>query len=166
MNTTDKHLRKNVLISGASSGIGAATARRFSAEGWNVCLNARRESLLKDLVRELSEGDHLICPGDYSDPDVVQEIAKSIGRKWHQLDALVNSAGISREHDAINSPIEQWRVCLDTMIYGAVNLTRIAVPLMVQGGRIIHVTSVHGQFAWSGSSSYGMAKAAISHKTK
>jgi len=152
---------QNVLISGASSGIGAAIVRRFAAEGWNVALNARRQSLLDQLVNELPSGNHLVFPGDYSDPAVARNITAGIDHHWGSLDVLINSAGISRESDAISSPLEQWRECLDTMVNGAVNLTRAAVPLMTKGGRIIHVTSVHGQIAWPGCSSYAMAKAAI-----
>jgi len=53
MNNLDKQTRKNVLISGASSGIGAATAKRFASEGWNVCVNARRENLLVELFSSI-----------------------------------------------------------------------------------------------------------------
>ena len=56
--------RKKVLVSGASSGIGKATALRFAREGWDVCLNARREKVLREVERSLSVGDHLVCPGD------------------------------------------------------------------------------------------------------
>lgn len=153
--------RNNVLISGASSGIGAATVRRFAAAGYDVCLNARRESLLRDLMKELPKGDHLICSGDYSDPQVCQQIQGIIKSKWGRLDALVNSAGVSEVADAIDAPVDQWRRCLDTMLWGAVHLTRAAVSLMTNGGRVIHITSIHSTRAERGASSYGMAKAAI-----
>jgi len=153
--------RKTVLISGASSGIGAATVRRFAAAGYDVCVNARREPMLQELVNELPKGNHLICAGDYSDPEVCQQIQSIIKSKWGKLDALVNSAGISEVADAIDAPLDQWRRCLDTMLWGAVHLSRAAVPLMTEGGRIIHVTSIHATRAERGASSYGMAKAAI-----
>lgn len=151
----------NVLISGASSGIGAATARRFAQSGYDVCVNARREEILRQLVKEFPPGNHLICPGDYSDPRVCAQIQQNIQDRWGQLDVLVNSAGISQAHDAIQSPVADWRRCLDTMLWGAVYLTRAVVPLMTSGGRIIHVTSIHSTRAERGASSYSMAKAAI-----
>jgi NAD(P)-dependent dehydrogenase (short-subunit alcohol dehydrogenase family) len=153
--------QRYVLISGATSGIGAATARRFAAEGWNVAMNGRRKPLLDRLLEELPKGDHLKFPGDYSADAVGQQIAEGIGRQWGRLDVLVNSAGISQEHDAITSSYEDWRECFDVMVGGAVRLSRVVVPLMSKGGRIIHVTSVHGQLAWPRCSSYAMAKAAI-----
>jgi 3-oxoacyl-[acyl-carrier protein] reductase len=151
----------NVLISGASSGIGAATARRFAQSGYDVCVNARREDMLRQLVKELPPGKHLVCPGDYSDPHVCAHIQQTLRVRWGHLDVLINSAGISQAHDAVESPIEDWRRCLDTMLWGAVHLTRAVVPLMTSGGRVIHVTSIHSTRAERGASSYSMAKAAI-----
>jgi NAD(P)-dependent dehydrogenase (short-subunit alcohol dehydrogenase family) len=153
--------RRKVLITGASSGIGAATARRFASEGFDVCINARREPLLQQLKNELAAGKHLVCAGDYSDVKVCEQMAQTIAREWGKLDVVVNSAGISEAVDAIASPIVEWRRCLDTMLWGAVHLTRTAAPLMSAGGRIIHITSIHGTRAERGASSYSMAKAAI-----
>lgn len=155
------HDQKTVLISGASSGIGAATARRFAGAGYDVCVNARRESLLGALVQQLPPGEHLIGAGDYSDPKVCGEIQETIRSRWGRLDVLVNSAGISESADAVDSPLEVWRRCLDTMLWGAIHLSRAVVPLMNQGGRIIHVTSIHSRRAERGASSYSMAKAGI-----
>jgi len=153
--------RRKVLVSGASSGIGKATAIRFAAENWDVCLNARRENLLEELRAGFAAGNHLICAGDYSDPRVAERIRKTITAQWEHIDVLVNCAGLSRSVDAIDSPMEEWRVPFDTMVNGALYLSRAVVPLMVDGGRIIHITSIHDQRAARGSSSYAMAKAAI-----
>ena len=153
--------RRNVLVSGASSGIGAATARRFAAERFDVCINARREPVLHELAAEFPQGQHLICAGDYSDQGVCQRIRDTIANRWGKLDVFVNSAGISEAVPAIDSPLDQWRHCLDVMMWGAVHLTRAVAPLMQQGGRIIHITSIHGTRAERGASSYSMAKAAI-----
>jgi 3-oxoacyl-[acyl-carrier protein] reductase len=150
-----------VLVSGASSGIGKATAMRFAAEGWDVCLNARREDALQGVAESLPDGHHLVCPGDYSDPAVVEAIGAAIATQWGELDVLVNSAGISAPAHAIDSSMAEWRAPLDTMLNGAVLLTRIAVPLMRAGGRIIHVTSIHGERGEALASAYGMAKGAI-----
>lgn len=153
--------RRNVLISGASSGIGKATAIRFAAEGWNVCINARREGLLEEIRDGLPDGKHLVCPGDYSDPDVAERIRQSIATHWGHVDVLVNSAGISRSAHIVDSSLGEWRIPFDIMFNGAVNLTRVVVPLMPRDGRIIHITSIHGTRTEAGSSSYALAKAAI-----
>jgi len=153
--------KKKVVVTGASSGIGAATALRFAREGWDVCVTARREKELNELVASFPAGEHLVCPGDYSNPVTVDLIDRSIREKWHRLDALANVAGVYLGAHSINSPLDEWRKPLDTMINGAVAMTRMCVPWMTEGGRIIHCTSIHGERAEAGSSSYSMAKAAI-----
>jgi NAD(P)-dependent dehydrogenase (short-subunit alcohol dehydrogenase family) len=153
--------RKKALISGASSGIGRATAIRFAREGWDVCLNARREKKLAAVKQSLPAGDHLVCPGDYGDASVAGAIRDAIQANWGRLDALINCAGVFLAGDAIDTPLDEWRKPFDLMVNGALHLTRVAVPLMREGGRIIHVTSIHGGRAEAGASSYSMAKAAL-----
>jgi NAD(P)-dependent dehydrogenase (short-subunit alcohol dehydrogenase family) len=153
--------RRKVIVTGASSGIGRATAVRFASDGCDVCLNARRAERLKELVRTFPPGEHLVCPGDYSDPAVVETIDKMVRERWGRVDVLVNSAGVSQKANAFDSPIEHWRKPFDTMFEGGVRATRICVALMPNGGRIIHITSIHGERAEPGSSAYAMAKAAL-----
>lgn len=152
---------KKVLVSGASSGIGRATAIRFAQEGWDVCLNARRAGLLDELKTQLLPGNHLVSAGDYSDMRVAEQIAEQIGNEWGTLDVLVNCAGIAIPGRALETPMEEWRLSFDIMFNGGVNLTRAAVPLMPDGGRVIHITSIHGERAEALASSYSMAKAAL-----
>ena len=153
--------RPKVIVTGASSGIGRATAVRFAADGYEVCLNARRQDRLEQLAGSLPAGEHLVCPGDYSDPSVITRMEAAVRQRWGRVDVLVNSAGIFRGADAIGSPFEEWRRPFDTMFNGAVRVTRMAVPLMAAGGRVIHVTSIHGGRAEAGASAYAMAKAAL-----
>jgi NAD(P)-dependent dehydrogenase (short-subunit alcohol dehydrogenase family) len=153
--------RRKALVSGASSGIGKATVERFACEGWDVCLTARREKELLAICRGLPVGQHLVCPGDYSNPATAALIEESIATAWGRLDALVNCAGVFMMGEPITDPLEEWRKPFDVMISGAVSLTRLAVPFMIHGGRVIHVTSVHGERAERGGSSYAMAKAAL-----
>lgn len=152
---------KKVLITGASSGIGKAAALRFAHEGWEVCLVARREKLLQEILEQLPAGNHLVCAGSYDDAEHVHHIGNTIKASWGRVDALVNNAGVFMTADPIESPLHHWREAFDIMINGAVLMTRMAVPLMNNGGRIIHVTSIHGERAERGSSSYAMAKAAL-----
>jgi 3-oxoacyl-[acyl-carrier protein] reductase len=193
--------RRKVLVSGASSGIGKATAVRFAAEGWDVCLNARREKELRQVCDGLAPGDHVVCAGDYSNPATAEAIFQTIKARWGRLDVLVNCAGVSWPVDVIASPLDEWRRPFEVMLMGAVNLTRAAVRLMTgdtaaehpfdrlrassersggvvpatepkdedaapleahrDRGRIIHVTSIHGERAERMQSSYGMVKAAL-----
>jgi NAD(P)-dependent dehydrogenase (short-subunit alcohol dehydrogenase family) len=153
--------RKKVLVTGASSGIGRATAKRFAGEGYDVCVNARSEENLHKLVDHLPKGRHLICAGDYSVPEVIRSLGDTIAREWGRLDVLVNSAGAFSPVDAIESPMDEWRKGFDLLISGAVLVTRMSAPLMRSGGRIIHITSIHGERAEDMASAYSMAKAAL-----
>lgn len=153
--------RRRVIITGASSGIGRATALRFAADGFDVCINARREERLRELIRQFAPGDHLVCPGSYADPAVVAAIEREVRTHWGKVEVLVNCAGVSQGAHAIDSPIAQWRQPFDTMFEGGVRMTRMAVPLMPSGARIIHITSIHGERAEANASAYAMAKAAL-----
>ena len=126
-----------------------------------MAVNARREGRLVELVRGFPAADHLVCSGDYSDPLVVEAIGKTLQTRWGRLDALVNCAGVSLAADAVDSPIQEWRKPFDMMFEGGVGITRMAVPLMAGGGRIIHVTSIHGERAEANASAYAVAKAAL-----
>ena len=154
-------MQGRVVVSGASSGIGRAVAQRYAAEGWAVCATARREERLRELLAELPGADHLYVAGDYAEPETASRIGAVVAERWGRLDALVNCAGIFLAADPITTPLAEWRRPLDIMLDGAIHLTRMAVPLMADGGRIVHVTSIHGSHAEGGSSAYAMAKAAI-----
>jgi NAD(P)-dependent dehydrogenase (short-subunit alcohol dehydrogenase family) len=153
--------RKRAIITGASSGVGRAAVVRFAAEGWDVCLTARRASELGQLLGELPSGEHLVVPGDYSHEATAQAIAGQVAERWGGLDALINCAGVYFPVHSIDTPLAEWRTAFEVMINGALYLTRAAVPLLRDGGRIVHVTSIHGDRAELLASSYSMAKAAI-----
>ncbi len=153
--------RRKVVVTGASSGIGRATSVRFASENCDMCLNARREERLRELVQTFQPGDHLVCPGDYSDPAVVKQMNRQLRERWGRVDVLVNCAGVAQAAEVVASPLEHWRKPFDTMFEGGVRMTRMCVPLMPSGGRIIHITSIHGTRAEAGSSAYAMAKAAL-----
>jgi len=153
--------RRNAVITGASSGIGRATACRFAADGFEVCLNARRESRLRELAAGFPQGNHLVCPGDYSDPATVEAIGLALRQEWGRVDVLVNCAGVFQGADALDSSLEEWRKPFDTMFEGGVRMSRLVAPLMPEGGRIIHITSIHGERAEAKASAYAMAKAAL-----
>jgi 3-oxoacyl-[acyl-carrier protein] reductase len=153
--------RRKVIITGASSGIGEAAAVRFAADGFDVCLNARRENLLTALAARLAPGDHLVCAGDYSDPGIVQRMGSQLDEKWRRVDVLVNCAGVAIPVDVMKSSFDKWREPFDIMFNGGVLVSRMAAALMPEGGRIIHVTSIHGERVEAGASSYAIAKAAL-----
>ena len=155
--------RQRVIVTGASSGIGKATAVRFAHEGWDVCLTARRQPLLEEIRRDLPAGKHLVCAGSYDDPQVARAMQDMVQAEWGSLDALVNCAGVYMGADVVDSALDEWRKPLDLMLNGAIFMSRLAAALMKSGGRIIHVTSIHGERVENKASAYAVAKAAINH---
>jgi len=153
--------RKKIIITGASSGIGKAAAVRFANEGWDVCLVARRGELLKEIVRDLPSGRHLVCAGSYDDPRTQEKMHQMLLAEWGRVDVLANNAGVFMAADILQSPLDEWRRPFDIMLNGAIYMTRMAASLMPDGGRIIHVTSIHGERVENRAGAYAMAKAAI-----
>ncbi len=160
------HNRPKTIITGASSGIGKACAERFALEGWDVCLIARRESLLSSIRETLSPGSHLVCPGAYEEPGTAENARSLIQKNWGVVDALINCAGVYMSAHATDSTIADWRRPFDIMFDGAVSMTRLAVPFMTRGGRIVHVTSIHGERVENLASAYAASKAAINQYCK
>ena len=153
--------RRKVLITGAASGIGRSTAIRFANEGYDVCLNDLQSEKLRILLSELPEGEHLILDGSYTEKRTILEGEKMIQQNWGTLDVLINCAGVSEKTTPIEMDIDSWRMVFDCMVNGCVLISQLAVKFMNNGGRIVHVTSIHGSRAEKFSSSYSMAKAAI-----
>ena len=157
----NKMERKKVLITGAASGIGKSTAIRFANEGYDICLNDLKSECLKDLLKKLPSGNHLLLDGDYSINKTIIKGENLIKEQWGTLDVLVNCAGIYEKTDLMEMEINRWRVIFDTMINGCLLMTKLAVKLMQNGGSIVHISSIHGLRAEKFSSSYSMAKSAM-----
>ena len=153
--------RRKVLITGAASGIGKATAIRFANEGYDVFLNDIQEGKLREVLNELVDGNHLSMCGSYAEKDVILKSEKIIQQSWGTLNVLVNCAGIFEKSDPIEMDIDRWHEIFDVMVNGCLLISQLAVKFMDTGGRIIHISSIHGTRAESYSSSYSMAKAAI-----
>ena len=153
--------RKKVIITGAASGIGKATAIRFASEGFDVCANDIQADKLTALLKELPEGNHLILSGSYADESTIADAVKLIKQQWGSVDVLVSCAGMFEKTDPIEMELSQWRVIFDRMLTGSILMTRLAAKFMKVEGRIIHITSIHGTRAEKFASSYSMAKAAV-----
>jgi 3-oxoacyl-[acyl-carrier protein] reductase len=153
--------RKKILITGAASGIGRASAIRFAEEEYDVCLNDLQAEKLQSVLAELKKGNHLILAGSYDNENTIIVGEQLIRENWGQLDVLVNCAGLFEKTDSINMDLARWRVIFDTMVAGCVRMTALAVRQMSMGGRIIHISSIHGGRAEMHASSYSVAKAAI-----
>lgn len=157
-------MTRTILITGAGSGIGRATADLFLAEGWNVALLGRREAAL----RETADGrDALILPCDVSDPAQIDAAFARLQR----LDVLFNNAGISLPAAPIDEiAVDDWLRLCQTNITGMFLTARAAFGLMrrqtPQGGRIINNGSISAQVPRPGSAPYTMSKHAVTGLTR
>ncbi len=152
-------MSKTVVIAGASSGIGRAAAERFAADGWRCILLARRKELLQEVRKSLAGEGHEIIAGDYSLPETNHALAALL--EDIEIQAFVNCSGVSCAVSILEPELEKWRYSFDLMVNGALLATRTVMDKMKNGGRIVHVTSIHSFRAEKGASAYSMAKAAI-----
>lgn len=152
-----------VLISGASSGIGAACAKVFAQAGAKLILLARRQERLEQLARELDCETHLLAL-DVRDRLQVESALTSLPAPWSEVDILINNAGLSRGLDKLyQGDIQDWEEMIDTNIKGLLYMTRSLLPGMVSRdrGHIINIGSIAGHQAYPGGNVYCGSKAAV-----
>ncbi len=152
------------LVSGAGSGIGAATCRRLARAGYAVCLLGRRREPLERLARELGEGGAaaLVTAADVGDADQAGSAVEAALRRFGRLDVLVNNAGIGQSGAVLEEPPEQWECTLRSNLTGAYLLTRAALPALIERrGAIVNVASVNAFLAGQGWTSYCVSKAGL-----
>lgn len=159
---------KTVFITGASSGIGNGCARKFAKEGWNLILNARNESKLKELKSELEseypEIEIYLLPFDVRNREQIKAALEALPSEWKTIDVLVNNAGLVIGVDKeFEGNLDEWDIVIDTNIKGLLAMTRLVVPGMVERGRghIINIGSIAGDAAYPGGSVYCATKAAV-----
>ena len=159
-------MNKIVFITGASSGIGAACAKKFAQAGYDLVLNARSEDKLRPLLEELTSYSVQVCPliFDVRDRQAAQQAIDSLPEAFKAIDVLVNNAGLALGMDKEYEGIEEnYDTMIDTNITALLMITRMVVPSMVERGRghIINIGSVAGDAAYPGGSVYCATKAAV-----
>ena len=159
-------MNKIVFITGASSGIGAACAKKFAQAGYDLVLNARSEDKLRPLLEELTSYSVQVCPliFDVRDRQAAQQAIDSLPEAFKAIDVLVNNAGLALGMDKEYEGIEKnYDTMIDTNITALLMITRMVVPGMVERGRghIINIGSVAGDAAYPGGSVYCATKAAV-----
>jgi 3-hydroxy acid dehydrogenase/malonic semialdehyde reductase len=154
--------KMNVVITGASAGIGAAAARRFAKEGHKVLLVARRRDKLEALCHELKPQDAAFIELDVADRNAVKLAFERIESEFGGVDILVNNAGGAFGLEpAQEASLDDWDTCVDVNIKGLIYCTHCALPGMVerQRGHIINLGSVAGHYPYPGGNVYCGAKA-------
>jgi NAD(P)-dependent dehydrogenase (short-subunit alcohol dehydrogenase family) len=147
------------LITGAGSGIGAATARALRVRGWRVVLCGRRPEPITSLAAEL---DGLAVPTDVREPAAVHQLMAAIDERYGRLDGAVLNAGTIYSAPVVNHDDAQWSDTLRTNLDGAMYVVRESLPRLERtGGSMVAVASVAARLASEGSAAYSAAKAGL-----
>jgi NADP-dependent 3-hydroxy acid dehydrogenase YdfG len=162
---TNKLTGKVAIVTGASSGIGEATAIALAAEGAKVAIAARRADRLEALSQRLQQsgGEGFAITADITDEAQVHDMVAKTQDKWGQVDILVNNAGVMLLGMIEGANTEDWRRMFDINVLGLMYATHAVLPLMkAQGaGHIVNLSSVAGRVANAGSGVYNATKWAV-----
>jgi NADP-dependent 3-hydroxy acid dehydrogenase YdfG len=157
--------KKVIVITGASSGIGKATAERLAKDGAQLVLGARRENLLQDLVTNVKRlgGEAVYAVTDVTKVDQVEALATLAMQTFGKIDVWLNNAGIMPQAMLIQKDIQDWDATIDINVKGTLYGIGAALPYMTQAktGQIINISSVAGHFAHAGGAVYSASKWAV-----
>lgn len=159
-------MKKTALITGATSGIGRASAQKLAQAGFRIIITARRKEALESFAGELrAEGyEVLTIVFDVRDREACRTAVESLPSEWSRIDLLVNNAGLALGLEPeYEGDFVDWDTMIDTNIKGVLNMTRFVVPGMVERdcGQIINIGSVAGDAAYAGGNVYCATKAAV-----
>lgn len=159
-------MKRIALITGASSGIGEACARKFAEGGYRLILTARRAEKLAELKAELeAEGTKVkTLTFDVRDAEAAETAVDSLEPEWRKIDVLINNAGLALGLDKeYEGDPDDWNTMIDTNIKGLLTMTRLIVPGMVERneGHVINIGSVAGDAAYAKGNVYCATKAAV-----
>lgn len=156
---------KVVVITGASSGIGFATALRLSKAGAKIAIGARRTERLKELEEKIKEsgGDVFSQKLDVTKRDECESFVKAVLDKWNSVDILVNNAGLMPLSFIKNLKIDEWEQMIDVNLKGVLYCTASVIPHMKEkkAGHIVNISSVAGRIVFPAGSVYCATKHAI-----
>jgi NADP-dependent 3-hydroxy acid dehydrogenase YdfG len=157
--------KKIALISGASSGIGRATAIKFASEGFDLILCGRRKQRLEELKTQLSKQTSIeILVFDVRINKEVEIALNSLPEKWKAIDVLVNNAGNAHGLSAIDQgDVEDWEAMMDGNVKGLLYVSKAIIPQMIQrkSGHIVNLSSVAGKQTYENGAVYCASKKAV-----
>ncbi|MFY8109962.1 MAG: SDR family NAD(P)-dependent oxidoreductase [Bacteroidia bacterium] len=158
---------KIAFITGASSGIGMAIAKRFASEGINLILNARRLDRLEKLKLELESENQikiLLCPFDIRHKSEVEKAISEIPDDWKDIYYLINNAGLASGLGNLHEgDVEDWEKMIDTNVKGLLYISRIILPGMVERkmGHVVNISSIAGKEVYANGNVYCASKFAV-----
>lgn len=156
-------MTKTVFITGATSGFGAASARRFAREGWNIVATGRRAERLEALAEEIGRDQIAICAFDMRDDAAMEAALAALPEAFRGVDLLVNNAGLALGTvSAQQSDLDHWRTMIDTNITSLVTMTRRLLPSLIERkGAIVNISSTAATYPYPGGNVYGGTKAFV-----
>lgn len=153
------------IVTGASSGIGEATAESLASRGASVVLAARRRDELDDLAAQIEDedGEARAIPTDTTDDEDIDNLVDATIDEYGRIDILVNNAGLMPFTHIADADRERLRTTIDVNLTGLITLTHAVVPTMLEqdGGHVVNLSSVVGRFLQANSSHYNAAKAGV-----
>ncbi|MCE5090239.1 SDR family oxidoreductase [Staphylococcus devriesei] len=151
------------IITGASSGIGATTAKTLAHQGVKVVLAGRNEDKLQEVASDMAEGDYLITPTDITSKDEVDALVENAVAKFKQVDILVNCAGINGSSKITDYDVETWDSMIDTNVKGLLYSLNAVLPHFEEqgSGHIINLASISGFEVSKDSALYSASKSAV-----
>lgn len=158
---------KIALITGATSGIGAACARTFAQQGYNLVLVARRTALLDDITKELQDTHQIEVKSlvsDVREKQSITEALESLPEAWKKVDVLINNAGLSQGLDPIDKgDTEDWDTMIDTNVKGLLYVTKVVSNWMIshKAGHIVNIGSIAGKEVYPNGNVYCATKHAV-----
>ena len=153
---------KVVIITGASSGIGMALAKKYASEGWNLVLAARRIERLQELKNQLDTVEVLPVETDVTREEDCRELMGKAVERFGKIDVLINNAGISMRALFENVDLQVIRQVMDVNFWGTVYCTKYALPHLLQAkGSLVGVISVGGYLGLPGRTGYSASKFAV-----
>lgn len=158
-------MSKTILITGASAGIGKATAELLAQEGHRLILTARRKEKLEEMAAGLGCPTHLLC-FDLRDRAATLAAMQGLPDDWKTIDVLVNNAGLALGLEPLETAnMDDWQVMVETNILGLLAMTREVLPGMKARGRghIVNLSSIAGTYHYAGANVYGASKAFITY---
>ncbi|MEI0694849.1 SDR family NAD(P)-dependent oxidoreductase [Pectobacterium aroidearum] len=176
MNALEKLEGTIALVTGASSGIGQATALRLASEGAHVALVARRAERLQILAQQIRDngGTALVIEADITSAREAEDAVARTVTEFGRLDTLVNAAGVMLNGPSIDSPLEEWERMVDINLKGLMYMTKAALPHLVAAvassrrkvADVVNVSSVAGRFAAGQVAIYSATKFAVTAATE
>ena len=156
-------MTRTALITGATSGFGAAAVRRFVAAGWRVIATGRRADRLQALVDELGADKVHAAAFDIRDETALDAALDALPAAFRDIDLLVNNAGLALgTAPAQQASLDDWRTMIETNVLALVTVTRRLPPLLVERkGAIINIGSIAGSYPYPGGNTYGGTKAFV-----